>query len=96
MKISEIKSGMSNVSVEAKVIDISEARDVQTRYGSRSVADATLEDGTGQINLSLWQDQINSVKIGDKVVVTGAYTTEFRDRLQLNIPRAGKIEVAEE
>jgi len=96
MKISEIKRGMSNVSVEAKVIDISEARDVQTRYGSRSVADATLEDGSGQISLSLWQDQINSVKVGDKVVVTGAYITEFRDRLQLNIPRVGKLEVAKE
>jgi len=78
------------------VVDISESRDVQTRYGSRSVADATLEDGTGQISLSLWQDQINSVRVGDKVTVTGAYITEFRDRLQLNIPRAGKIEVVKE
>lgn len=35
MKISEINRSMSNVSIEAKVIDISEPREVQTRYGKR-------------------------------------------------------------
>lgn len=96
MKISEIKSGMSNVIVEGKVIDISETRDVQTRYGKRSVADAILEDDTGQISLSLWENQINSVSVGDKIAVSGAYVTEFREKIQLSIPRAGKIEILEE
>jgi replication factor A1 len=91
MKINEIKRGMSNISLEAKVIDISETRDVQTRFGKRSVADALLEDETGQISLSLWQDQINKVRVGDIVNITGAFVTEFREKLQLNIPRSGKI-----
>jgi hypothetical protein len=33
------------------------------------------------------------VNIGDKVRITGAFVSTFRDRLQLNIPRSGKIEV---
>jgi len=93
MKIKEIKSGMSNVSVEGKIVDISETRDVQTKYGRRSVADATLEDDTGSISLSLWEDQIDSVSVGDKVSISGAFVTQFRDKLQLSIPRSGKIEV---
>lgn len=96
MKISEIKGGMSNVAVEGKVIDISETRDVQTKYGKRSVADAILEDETGQISVSLWEGQISSVSVGDKISVSGAYVTEFRDRLQLSVPRAGKIEIKTE
>lgn len=96
MKISDVKAGMSNVTLQAKVIDISETRDVQTRYGPRTVADAILEDDTGQIGLSLWENQINSVAIGDMVNVTGAYVTQFRDKLQLNIPRAGRLEVIKE
>jgi replication factor A1 len=96
MKISEIKSGMSNVTVEGKIIDISETRDVQTRYGKRSVADAIIEDETGQIKLSLWENQISSVSVGDRVMVTGAYATEFRDTLQLSIPRSGKIELVKD
>ncbi|RLG56865.1 MAG: DNA-binding protein [Candidatus Hydrothermarchaeota archaeon] len=96
MKISDLKSGMSNVDIKAKIIDMSETRNVQTRYGPRSVANATLEDETGQISLSLWESQISSVSIGDIVSIKGGYVTEFRNKLQLNIPRAGKIEVVRE
>jgi len=96
MKISEIKSGTSNVTVEGKIIDISEIREVQTRYGKRSVADAILEDETGQISISLWENQITSVSVGDKIIVSGAYATEFREKLQLSIPRSGKIEVVKD
>jgi len=96
MKISEIKRGSSNVSIQAKVIDISDSRDVQTKYGKRSVADATLEDDSGQISLTLWEEKISSVKIGDLINVSGAYVTEFRDKIQLNIPRTGKIEIVKE
>jgi replication factor A1 len=93
MKIGDIVAGMSNVSVEAKVISISESRDVQTRYGPRTVADAIIEDETGQIILSLWEKQISSVAVGDKIRVIGAYVTKFRDKLQLNIPKSGRLEV---
>jgi len=96
MKISDLKSGMSNVDIKAKIIDMSETRNVQTRYGPRSVANATLEDETGQISLSLWESQISSVSIGDIVSIKGGYVAEFRNKLQLNIPRAGKIEVVRE
>lgn len=95
MKISEIKRGMSNIELTAKIVDISEPRDVSTKYGRRSVADALIEDETGQISLSLWQDQINAVAVGDTISVTGAYATEFRDKLQLSIPRSGRIQVVE-
>ncbi|MEM5829653.1 MAG: OB-fold nucleic acid binding domain-containing protein [Candidatus Aenigmatarchaeota archaeon] len=93
MKIRDIKVGMSNISVEGKITEISETRDVQTKYGRRSVADATLEDETGSINLSLWGDQIDSVSVGDRVLISGAFVTEFREKLQLSVPRSGKIEI---
>jgi len=84
---------MSNITLQAKIVDISEPRQVQTKFGVRSVADATVEDETGQITLSLWEANITSVRVGDMINISGAYTTEFRDKLQLNIPRIGKIEI---
>jgi len=96
MKINEIKRGISNVSVQAKIIDVSESREVNTKYGKRNVADATIEDETGQIGVSLWEDQINSVAVGDTVIINGAYVTEFREKLQLSVPRSGKLEVVKE
>lgn len=93
MKIADVKPGMSNITLEAKVVEISEARDVQTKYGPRSVADAIIEDDTGQVSMSLWEGQIKSVSVGDTVNVVGAYSTQFRDKLQLSIPKNGKLEV---
>ena len=84
---------MSSVSVEGKISAKSEPRSVRTRYGPRSVADAEIEDETGKINLTLWEQQINSVNVGDLVSINGAYVTEFNNQLQLNIPRSGIIEV---
>lgn len=95
MKIADVKVGLSNVTLQAKVVDISETRDVQTKYGPRSVADAILEDDTGQISLSLWENQINSVSVGNTVNVIGAYVTQFREKVQLNIPKNGKLEVVQ-
>lgn len=96
MKISDIGRGTSGIAIEAKVIDISEPRDVQTRYGKKNVADATLEDDSGQISLTLWEEKINSISIGDVIRITGAFVTSFRDKLQLNIPRNGNIEIVKE
>ncbi|MCS7105918.1 MAG: OB-fold nucleic acid binding domain-containing protein [Candidatus Aenigmarchaeota archaeon] len=91
MKISELKNGMSNVNLRAKVVDISDKREVMTKYGKRSVADATIEDETGQITLTLWGEQINEVSVGDTIEVKGAFVTEFREKLQVSVPRSGKI-----
>jgi len=93
MKINEIKNGMNGVLTEGEITDKSEPRTVNTRYGRRSVADVTVEDETGTIKMSLWEEQIGRVNIGNKVTISGAYVTEFRNELQLNIPRSGKLEI---
>ena len=95
MKMNEIKRGISVVSVEGKVKSKSEPRRVRTRYGLRSVADLKLEDETGTVGLSLWEQQIDLVNLGDVVRIKGAYVNEFRNELQLNIPRSGLIEVVD-
>ena len=86
---------MSGINLQAKVVEIGESRDVNTKYGVKSVADAILEDETGQIKLSLWEDNIEAISVGDVLDLKGAYVTQFRNTLQLNIPRSGKLDKAE-
>ena len=93
LKINEIEPGMNVESVEGSIMEKSEPRSVNTRYGNRSVADVKLEDETGTIKLSLWEEKIDLVNVGDIVSITGAYVTVYRDEIQLNIPRSGTIEV---
>ncbi|MFQ6075763.1 MAG: OB-fold nucleic acid binding domain-containing protein [Candidatus Bathyarchaeia archaeon] len=93
MRVSELRSGMRRVSVTARVVEISAPRDVVTRYGEARVATAIVADDTGQIEMSLWDDQIERVSVGDEVEVENGYVTEFRGKPQLNVGRYGRLTV---
>ncbi len=93
-KINELKLGMTDIEVKGEIVDMSEPRDVRTKFGyTTRVATATLEDDSGKILLPLWGNKIKEVNIGDKVEIKGGYITEFRGDLQLNVPRKGEIKV---
>lgn len=79
---------------EGEIVEMSEPRNVNLRTGGEArVADCMLKDDSGQIKLSLWDDQIDLVKVGSKVRVTNGYTNSFRSELRLNVGRYGKLEV---
>jgi len=92
MKIAEIKPNATDVSVAGKITDIYEPRTVNTKFGYKTqVATAVLEDDTGSILLPLWGKKIQEFKIGDSVEIVGAYVTEFKGDLQVNVPKNGEI-----
>ena len=93
MKISEIKAGASDVEVEGRVSSITEARDVQTKYGPNQVATAEITDDTGTIKLTLWGDTIKTVRSGDNVKLTGCFVKEYNDELQLTLTKNGSLKV---
>jgi replication factor A1 len=92
MKISELKPGMRRVDVEGKITEKGEPRSVQTRFGETSnVADAVLADDSGSVKMSLWNEQIDSVNVGDEVRVENGYVTSFRGETQLSVGRYGRL-----
>ncbi|MEM3602468.1 MAG: OB-fold nucleic acid binding domain-containing protein [Candidatus Bathyarchaeia archaeon] len=95
MKIRELRNGMKRVNVEAKVIEKSDPREVLSRFKdtTHKVATAIIADETGQIKLTLWNDQINQVKVNDKVKVENGYVTSFKGEIQLNVGRYGKLTI---
>jgi len=97
MKINEIKIGLNDISLKAKVLDVSEPRSVRTKFGYQTtVAKATLEDETGKISLSLWGKDIEKVGEGDTVEIKNGYVSEFMGELQLNVPKSGEINISNE
>ena len=85
---------MRRVNVEGEVTEISEGRTVNLRSGGEArVADCTLQDDSGSIKLSLWDEQIDAVQVGSKVRIDNGYTNSFRGEIRLNVGRYGKLEV---
>ncbi len=94
MKISELKSGTGNASIEAEVTAVEEPREVVTKFGKRTrVASATIKDDSGEVTLSLWGDDIDKVSIGDKIQIENGWVSEFRGAKQLSAGKYGKINV---
>lgn len=92
VKISELKSGMSNVNLVAKVAKMTEPKQIMTKFGTQvTLVNATLEDDSGSIPMALWGEQHSGIEEGANVEITGGFTKDFRDELQLGLGRGGKI-----
>ncbi len=91
MKVADLRPGMDRVDLEVRVVEVSEPRTVRTRYGVARVADAVVEDDTGRVNMSLWNEQIDQVAPGDVISIENGYTTQFKGKVQVNVGRRGRI-----
>ena len=93
--IKDLQDGMKRVSVEAQVVDKSDVREVKSRYKDETyrIVDAVVADETGSIKLTLWNDQIEQVNVGDKIKIENGYVTSFKSEIQLNVGKFGKLSV---
>ena len=91
IKINEIRAGMKDIEVTARITGISPGKRVQTRFGFADVATAILKDETGSIHINLWRQQIDAVGEGKTVKVINAFVRTYGNRLELNIGKDGQI-----
>jgi replication factor A1 len=95
LQIKDLRIGMKRVNLKAKVVEVSKPKFVVTRFGNHaSVANALVSDGTGKIKLCLWNDQIESVAVGDTVQIENARVSAFRNERQMRVGKNGMLRVA--
>ena len=96
MTVEELDPEADDVEIAGTITELPTPRAVTTKYGQKKITTVTFEDDTGSIDLTLWEEEIDAVKEGAKVQITGAYVREWADDVQLNIGRDGDIEQVEE
>ena len=82
-----------NATIDATITAISPVRDVTTSRGPSQVADATLQDDSGTITLTLWGDDTKKYTVGQKVKITDGWVKDFKGKLQVSMGRSGKIAI---
>ena len=86
--IGNLRLGLSGVSFKASVIKKSQVRAVTSKDGNPLlVCDVTLSDGTGEIPLAVWNNQIETVSQGDVVQIQNARVRSYRGEIQLTLGR---------
>jgi len=92
LPIRDLRTGMSQINLKAKVLEIPASKLVFTRFGNyASVANALIADETGTIKLCLWNEQISSISIGDTIQLENARASTYRGERQLNIGKNGTL-----
>lgn len=94
MLVKELQAKQGNVDINLDVHEIGPPREFQKFGKSGRVATASASDETGtKINLTLWNEDIDKVKAGDKIHLVNGYVNEWQGELQLTTGRMGKLEV---
>jgi len=95
-KIKDLKAGMKQVNLKAKVLEIPKPKMVYTRWGTEAyISNALITDETGTMRMSLWNQQIDMVSEGDVVKIKNSKVARFRGERQLRIGRGGSLSVVE-
>ena len=95
MNISELKARQGKVEVEGKITEKGEIRTFNKFGKEGRVCNATLEDESGKIKITLWNDEIHKVQVGNKVKISNGYVNEYQGEKQLTAGRFGKLEIVE-
>src|SRR3989338_8098415 len=93
MKVKDLKPKQGNVDITVDIVDVGAPREFQKFGKAGRVATAIAKDDTGDIKLTLWNDDINRVKSGDKIHLTNGYVNEWQGEMQLTTGKMGKMEV---
>ena len=93
MEISQLQANQGKIDVQGEVSLVGDARTFNKFGKEGKVANATLKDTSGEIKLTLWNEQVDQVKVGTKIKITDGYVSEYKGEKQLSTGKFGKLEV---
>ena len=95
MEIKDIQAKSGNVDVVLTIISKDKPRTFEKFGKSGKVCNAKAKDNSGEITLTLWNEQIDQIEIGDKVHITNGWCSEYKDEKQLSTGKFGKLEIVQ-
>jgi len=93
MEIKDLRPNKGNVDLVAEVVTKDSPRSFEKFGKSGRVCNAVLKDPSGQVTLTLWNDDIEKVNIGDKVHLQNGWCSEYQGKIQLSTGKFGKIDI---
>ncbi len=89
-KIKDLKEKRS-VTIRGRVLEVSEKRTVNTKYGPAELSEAVIGDETGRVKVTLWRDKAGALKEGEVVEIRNGWTTSYKGEIQVNVNRRTEI-----
>lgn len=93
MKVSELKPRSEVPEIELEIVSKGETREWANEKGSGKVCSCAGKDDSGEVSVSLWNEQIDQVNEGDKIKISNGWCSEFQGQKQVSTGRQGSLEV---
>jgi len=89
ISIGDLKSGLSQLQVNAEVIEIENVLELETKYGNKTLTLVNIRDNTGSVILELWDKIVSAEKIkeGMKLELKNAYTKVYNGEIRLGLQK---------
>lgn len=94
MAIADLQARQGNVEITAEVVSKEEPRTFDKFGKSGRVCNAIIQDDSGKMKLTLWNEQIDQINVGDKITVKNGYVNEWQGEKQLSTGKFGTLEVS--
>ncbi|MEE9236259.1 MAG: single-stranded DNA-binding protein [Thermoplasmata archaeon] len=97
MKVKDLRPRNRVDSIELLIVEKGEPRSFTSRDGiTGKVCDARGKDDDGDtVSVTLWNEEIDKVKVNDRISIANGWVSEWQGNLQLSAGRYGKLEVLE-
>ncbi|MBI2573676.1 hypothetical protein HYV86_07460 [Candidatus Woesearchaeota archaeon] len=93
MEIKDIKPNQGKIDIVADVVAKDQPRSFEKFGKAGRVCNIKLRDNSGDVKFTLWNDEVDSVKIGDKVQLQNGWCAEYKGEKQLSAGKFGKLVV---
>ncbi len=96
MEIKDLQANQGNVNLELEIIEVEEPRTFEKFGKAGTVCTAKVKDGSGTIKMTLWNEDADKYKAGDKIRLENGWCSEFKGEKQVSAGKFGKITVINE
>jgi|SRR3989338_8122315 len=91
MKIKDVLGSQNATLENVEVISKEEPRQFEKFGKQLRVCNARIKDETGELKMTLWNDEIDQVSQGDKISIIDGWVKEFNGELQISAGKNGKL-----
>ncbi|HLD57991.1 MAG TPA: SOSS complex subunit B family protein [archaeon] len=92
MKIKDLKPNQTATLDDVEVVEAGEVREFNKYGKSGRVCTLKLKDASGQVELTLWNEDVDKFAVGDKLKITDGWVKEWNGNTQISSGKNGKIE----
>jgi len=95
MEIKDLQSNQGNIDLVLTVIEKGDARTFE-KFGKQGrVCSIKAKDDSGEIKMTLWNEDVDKVNQGDKIHLKNGWCSEYQGEKQISSGKFGEIEVLE-